>query len=132
MWNSAISKRDTVYVLGDSIFDEKGVEDIKQLSGRKVLVLGNHCTEYVKVSKLLECFDDIHSLLKKSLVKGESRMWLSHCPIHPDELRGAVNVHGHTHSYTIKDPRYLCVSLEQTDYKPVDIEYLREYFRGVK
>jgi calcineurin-like phosphoesterase family protein len=44
-------------------------------------------------------------------------------PVHPTQLRaGARNIHGHLHARAIDDPRYVCVSLEQTDFRPVPID----------
>lgn len=37
-----------------------------------------------------------------SLVKYKG-FWLSHAPIHPEELRGCKNIHGHCHDAVISD-----------------------------
>ena len=47
------------------------------------------------------------------------KQWLSHCPMHPDELRGNNNIHGHIHSHTIDDPRYFNVCCERIDFQPI-------------
>ena len=53
---------------------------------------------------------------------------MSHVPLHPASLgRWGANVHGHLHSNFVKDPvwpdkpdqRYICVSVEHTDYYPL-------------
>jgi calcineurin-like phosphoesterase family protein len=50
---------------------------------------------------------------------------LTHIPVHPSQLRrGVLNVHGHLHARTINDPRYVCVSLEQTGFRPVRLDQL--------
>lgn len=43
-WNDAVSNNDTVYILGDLCFrqDREAVMTISALTGRKVLILGNH------------------------------------------------------------------------------------------
>jgi calcineurin-like phosphoesterase family protein len=51
--------------------------------------------------------------------------WLSHAPIHPEELRGKPNIHGHVHTNTLNDSRYFNASLENIGYKPVSIEEVR-------
>ncbi len=64
----------------------------------------------------VEVFEEVHSMLK---YKG---MWLTHCPMHPDELRGKINIHAHVHEQTVMqgwgpwrkpDPRYVntCVDV---------------------
>ena len=57
----------------------------------------------------------------------EHGMWLSHAPIHPDELRGKPSVHGHCHYANIQldgkdDPRYLARPLATLD-------EVRNYFK---
>lgn len=121
-WCSVIkSKRDTVWVLGDSVFDEAFIEDIKSLPGTKKLIMGNHCMEkYPSSVRLWECFDDVRALVKKY------KCWLSHAPIHPAELRGKVNIHGHVHNATLPDARYINISLENTNFTPVDLNWIRD------
>src|SRR5690606_8717653 len=98
-----------------------------RLMGRKVLVKGNHDID--KLSYYSQFFDDIRAYVPK---KG---FILSHIPIHPGSLsRWNVNIHGHLHSNDvlfgsgfsdsaqslhIKDSRYVCVSVEHTDYRPI-------------
>ena len=112
-----IKKRDTVYFLGDIVFDDIAVQKVAELPGYKILVLGNHDLERGghDMKMLWDAFDRVVSLTTK---KG---CWLSHAPIHPDELRGKFNIHGHTHNHVIDDYRYANVCLENTNYRPVDL-----------
>lgn len=88
-WNGTVKKRDIVYVLGDAAFTSEGLDSIGELSGRKVLVRGNH--DLLPTEAYLEHFEQVWGLYK---YKG---LWLSHAPIHPQELYGRSNVHGHCH-----------------------------------
>lgn len=94
-WDRLVTKRDLVWVLGDSAFTEEGIDWIADLKGEKRLIRGNHCD--LPTTSYQRAFSEIYGLVK---YKG---MWLSHAPIHPDELRGKVNCHGHTHYYNIKE-----------------------------
>jgi calcineurin-like phosphoesterase family protein len=108
-WRKQIHKRATVYVMGDIAFDDESLDLVTNLPGTKILIKGNH-DDYTSTSAQLEVFKEIHGMLK---YKG---VWLTHCPIHPDELRGKPNVHGHVHMKPIMkrtwygknvcDPRY--------------------------
>jgi calcineurin-like phosphoesterase family protein len=93
-----------------------------QLHGTKILIKGNH--DNLKLSQYQQIFKDVRSyhVLDKIL--------LSHIPIHPDSLsRWVGNVHGHLHSNTLSDKRYLNVSVEQLDdYAPMNFEQIKEYF----
>ena len=88
-WNETIGKRDVVYVMGDAAFTNDGLQSIRLLSGRKILIRGNH--DLLPTDAYLSVFEEVYGLLA---YKG---LWLSHAPIHPQELYGRTNVHGHCH-----------------------------------
>jgi calcineurin-like phosphoesterase family protein len=118
---SVLDKRDCTYFCGDNAFTLDGLARIKLLPGRKICILGNHCTERVKFSDLVGVYDNIHSALSYK------NFWLTHIPIHPDEMRGKRgNIHAHLHGMFINDPRYICVSLEHNDYKPFTLDQILE------
>lgn len=94
-WRLRIKKKDIVMVLGDAAFDDEGIDVIGNLPGRKILIKGNH-DDMVSTAKQMEVFEEIHGMLKYKA------MWLTHCPIHPDELRGKPNLHAHVHVKSIK------------------------------
>lgn len=95
-WTSLVRKRDRVYVLGDSAFTQGGLDWLGTLPGEKILVRGNHCD--LNIQEYLKVFVEVYGLHR---YKG---YWLSHAPIHPDELRGKENVHGHCHFQSILLP----------------------------
>jgi calcineurin-like phosphoesterase family protein len=110
-WQNTIRKNDIVFVMGDAAFCDESLDVYKNLRGRKILIKGNHC-DYVSTRKQIEAFDEIHGMLSYK------KMWLTHCPIHPHEMRGRVaNVHGHVHAKSIQkrtwygawkdDPQYI-------------------------
>lgn len=88
-WNDTVSSRDLVYVMGDAAFTQDGLDSCGQLNGRKILIRGNH--DMLPTENYLEYFEEIYGIIQ---YKG---MWLSHAPIHPSELYGRSNVHGHCH-----------------------------------
>lgn len=93
-WTKKVTKRDIVYVLGDACFTEETLEDFKDLLGTKILIRGNHDT--LPTKEYLKYFSEVYGLLKYK------EFWLSHAPIHPAELRGKVNLHGHVHFSSIR------------------------------
>lgn len=103
-WNVLVSKRDDVYVLGDAVFTMETIKDIHELPGRKFLVRGNHDT--LDTSAYLKVFAQVYGLLKYK------EFWLSHAPIHPQELRGRINLHGHVHYNSVKDSNYFNCCVE--------------------
>lgn len=111
-WNSVVKKRDTVYVLGDICFDMEKMKLFSSMNGNKNLILGNHDAFHLGVYQ--KYFSKIHGFVK---YKG---YWLSHAPIHPYELRGRKNIHGHVHSNPLEDDRYIPVCVEQC-YKEIQL-----------
>jgi len=92
--NQKLSKRDTLFMLGDIVFHSKLAPILDKIPGRKILVLGNHDCEYSNYdTRMLHAFVDSILGFKK-----HHEFWLSHAPIHPTELRGKVNIHGHNHN----------------------------------
>lgn len=113
-WNSVIKKRDTVFVLGDVAMSKAALCRCKQLNGSKKLLMGNHddfpISDYIYLGDFEVIGQGLHRYRKT---------WLSHAPIHPDELRGKINIHGHVHYKSIKlngrdDPRYKNVCVEMS------------------
>lgn len=110
-WHKRVSKHDKIYILGDCAFTLPRLEDFSKWRGTKVLVMGNHCypAKGITLLDLNRVFDGrVYSLYKH---KG---YWLSHVPIHPEELRGKVNIHGHTHFHIINQTGYVNVCPENT------------------
>lgn len=119
-WKATVNKHDKVFILGDCCFTLKALKEFETWAGRKVLILGNHDTDRkLSMQDLMYYYDEIHSLYK------HKEFWLSHCPIHSDELRGKYNIHGHTHHHVINDNRYINVCVEQHT-SPVSIDLLRK------
>ena len=121
-WNDTVDDKDRVYLLGDVAMNKKDfMKAVPYLKGRIVLVKGNHDQE--KLSFYTPWFDDIRAyVVKKGII-------MSHIPIHPGSLsRWQFNIHGHLHDGFVRDangnpdPRYICVSMEHTDYRPLDLQ----------
>lgn len=103
-WSEVVTKRDDVYVLGDACFTPDTLPVFGLLEGRKFLIRGNH--DELLTRHYLLYFREVYGLLKYK------EFWLSHAPIHPDELRGKINLHGHVHYNSVNDPRYFNCCVE--------------------
>lgn len=135
-WNKRIGKNDVIYCMGDTAFDQQSLDLIGNAKGRKILIKGNH-DDLVSTHAQSQVFEEIYGILK---YKG---MWLTHCPIHPDEMRNRKgNIHAHVHNETIMkktwygkkvpDPRYFntCVDVIWPKYGSafISLEEVRKYF----
>lgn len=125
--NALVKTDDRVYMLGDLCMHRRNLESVRRLNGRLVLVKGNH--DIFKLPDYVKIFDDIRSYVVQKDQAG-NKVVMSHIPIHSESLgRFGTNIHGHLHyqrvmrtpGSMINDERYKCVSLEHTDYKPIEI-----------
>ena len=119
-WNKTVGDDDIVYLLGDI-----GNEDyIKELSGIKYLVKGNHDTQsdehYIEAG-----FAKVYDL---PVIFNEFCI-LSHEPMYVSENMPYANLYGHVHA----NPNYkdfgshgFCVSVERIGYTPVGFDKIRE------
>lgn len=119
LWNDAIAPQDHVYHLGDFAMSGANLDKFApRLNGVKRLIRGNHDMEstnrYIKHG-----FREIYG----SLVRGH--LLLTHYPVHPDSIgKHLANVHGHIHANKGPAGRYINVSVEVVDYKPVLLDQL--------
>lgn len=128
-WNEVVKHDDKVYHLGDVVISKKHLNTVFRLNGNKRLIRGNHdlfkTKEYIEVG-----FKEIYG------VRVLEDMVLTHVPLHPAAItqRWGVNVHGHYHAnivekkifnQIVEDPLYCNVSVEQIDYRPIELSELR-------
>ncbi len=119
-WNKVVQKRDLVYVLGDVCFNREKLPMFSAMKGNKILIRGNH--DEFMTKEYLNYFTEVYGLYKRYGI------WMSHAPIHPDELRNKPNIHGHVHHKTIQDPRYFNACVENLKGTPVPLYKVREHF----
>ena len=123
-WNSCVQPNDKIYHLGDVHFGaDKDCDTIlSKLNGHKRLIVGNH-DKITRGSPLIKHFSKI-------------LLWwpfegfiFSHVPLREDQMRtrkgDVMNVHGHIHQNNSPSHRHINISVEKTDYKPVNIDELR-------
>lgn len=126
-WNETVRPNDKVYHLGDVVINRKALSIMSRLNGDKVLIRGNHDIfrdeEYRQYFRELRAYHVMNGMI------------LSHIPIHEQSLgRFGTNIHGHLHTGRVMmpklhnrgveviDPRYHCVCVEQTDFRPILFE----------
>lgn len=96
-WNQKVKKQDTVYILGDISWykTDKTIEILKKLTGKKILIKGNHDRINSEITKCFESVSDYRE------IKADGRnVILSHYPIHffNKHYHDAVMLYGHVHS----------------------------------
>lgn len=114
-WNETVKPDDTVIHLGDVFFRKESQSYAKRLSGKKILVMGNH-DHYLKASEYEEIFDTVCGVYTRKNVI------MTHYPVHESQFyRYKLNIHGHTHSRCIPDKRYFNASVENIGLKPIPL-----------
>lgn len=130
-WNDTVKDQDIVYHLGDVYFGEDGRDTLSKLKGRKRLILGNHDDGKDKF---------LHKTFQKIMMWRmfpEFGVLLTHVPVHesalyrgPEDDRMAKmlrNIHGHIHQNPSPTMNHRNVSVEQINYRPINIEELRKW-----
>lgn len=109
-WNDIVQPGDTVYILGDVAFcnTQKAVEILRSLSGRKILIEGNHDRKLLKDPGFRACFAEIHPYL--SVNYAGHKIVMFHYPIAEwDQMhRGALHLHGHLHGNKSGMEKFRC------------------------
>lgn len=142
---TTVGKRDTLWIGGDCFFDTEAYEAFfeKVFCHQVHWIIGNHDTDkagrHLNVKRFCQMDNPMYGKVV-SLVSYKG-CWLSHHPIHPQELYGKLNIHGHTHKTKMQkevqvlfcgstrleyreDERYVNVCCEHINYKPVDLNQL--------
>lgn len=134
-YNSIVHKNDLVYILGDltcKISVDESNKLIRQLKGRKVLILGNHDLKYDS-----HLFEDI--LDYKEFNQNKIKYVLMHYPLmswNGSYKNKSIHLHGHIHAqyvYNLKNRhdnilRY-DVGVDANNYSPVSLTSIRDFFK---
>jgi len=103
-WNHKVNRNDTVYILGDLMFrNEKPPEEyLRQLKGKKHLLVGNHDRQWIKACDLSQFFESVEKL--DFVSDGKRQMTLCHYPMMSwPHIQRCYMVFGHIHNNTDAD-----------------------------
>jgi len=139
-WNSLVTDRDEIYILGDFMYKGKGKEAniiLSKLKGHKYLIKGNHEKYLTDPEFKPEAFAWIkdYYVLKYEGVK----IVLFHYPLlsWDGSYRGSIHLYGHVHNSGIKHPDYgeklrllgiraFNVGVDVNDFYPVSVKAIFE------
>jgi calcineurin-like phosphoesterase family protein len=127
-WKSTVKNGDSIINLGDvglKLNKEYLATVIQQLSGYKILVMGNHDRKKPVRWWLDVGFNEVYP----HPVVYEGKYILSHTIVDIFKGSGFINIHGHVHNLESGIPNCINVSVEATGYKPVLLEGLVSRFR---
>ena len=129
-WNEKVSRNDTVYVVGDLFYKHKDPEKIlKQLKGKKRLLVGNHDGGWLNRMNASRYFLSVDHFIETS--DGKHTLVLCHYPLMSwkHELKSYM-IHGHIHNNTNSlywsvirnNPRLLNAGTDINGFEPVSFD----------
>ena len=136
-WNDLVGDKDDIYILGDIAFSRPLVVIplIRQLKGRKHLVIGNHDRKNLDHQEFRDLFveyKDIHTvkIQDPSLKTNVQRIVLCHYAMRTwnHSHHGCWQLFGHSHGNLPDDPNLMSfdVGVDCWDYRPIDYEKVKE------
>jgi calcineurin-like phosphoesterase family protein len=141
LWNSTVSKRDTVWALGDLFWSNKWFwRTFPEMNGRINVVLGNH--DDCLSSEALKMFESVSSYREVRLGLGAGRTVLCHYPFKSwrNSWHGSVSLHGHSHNHipVTEEPgrdesfwrRRVDVGIDAWDLRPASVDEITTVVRG--
>ena len=134
-WNAKVQDKDDVWIIGDFCYrsDQDPSVYLKQLKGRKHLIVGNHDKVTLNSASALKLFESVDSIRRIS--DGAEEVVLCHFPLADWEAkhRGSYHVYGHIHNnvgdvyeFMKKQGRALNAGCMINDYEPVTLDELIE------
>lgn len=120
-WNNTVKKDDIVYFLGDFCCGNRDVIKSfrEKLNGHIIIITGNH--DRGPKTCLALGFDEAYKELTLDIAGHQ--ILLTH---RPKLGYTGVNIHGHLHNLSMKEPNYYNVSVEHLNYTPIDLDELLE------
>jgi calcineurin-like phosphoesterase family protein len=117
-WNEIVQPDDTVYVLGDFSMKRTDigfiVARLRQLNGRKILILGNH--DYMPAFDYVNAgFESVHTYFYHERLK----VHLTHDPAPATGPESMLWLCGHVHRLFKETRNVLNVGVDVWDFKPV-------------
>ena len=134
-WNAKVTDEDDVWILGDFCYcsDKDPSFYLKQLKGRKHLIIGNHDKATIKSVSALKYFESVERL--QHIKDRDYNVIVCHFPLATWNAirRGSYHVYGHIHSdrndvfeFMKTRERALNAGCMINNYEPVTIEELIE------
>jgi len=132
-WNSLVTERDEIYILGDFLYKGKGKDAnniLSKLKGRKYLIVGNHEKYLADPEFKPEAFEWInyyytfkHEGIKIVLFHYPMLSWDGSC-------HGSVHLYGHVHKgeekLNLLGPRAVNVGVDVNNFYPVSVKAIFE------
>jgi calcineurin-like phosphoesterase family protein len=134
-WNARVRPGDQIMIVGDLIYRAENPPEhyLRQLSGYKHLILGNHDSKWIKKVKLEDYFKSVSQI--KEFPDSGKNIVLCHYPMAewPRFYReNCLHVFGHIHNHSrgpafncyLQQPRMLNAGVDVNNFMPVRLDEL--------
>lgn len=134
-WNSRVTNNDDIYIVGDMIYksDKSPEWYLKQLKGRKYLIIGNHDKDILNSAEATKYFESIEKMMP--VTDRGRQIQVCHFPMIEwnGMFRGSYHIFAHIHNNT-NDTYYFMKNREKAlnagcminNYMPVTFDELIE------
>lgn len=120
-----LTKRSKLFILGDVTWHHRYLSRIADIPGIKELIIGNH--DGLSTAEYLKYFNKVHGFKKYE------NFWISHCPLHPQEMFRCIgNIHGHIHNGGATPDLgypYYNVNVDFRNYHPKSYDEIIQFFK---
>ena len=131
LWNSEVTSKDTVFLLGDVSFrnKERTTEIISSLNGKKILICGNH-----DMSRSINWWLDVgfSEVYRYPIIYKDFFVFGHKPPAYYNDNTAYFYAYGHVHGsemYKTITKQTACVCTERWGYKPVNMEKIMDLSR---
>lgn len=135
LWNERATDEDDVYIVGDFAYRNGYTATwyLRQLRGRKHLVIGNHDRLTIQDPKAMEYFASVEKMNR--VIDNDRKVSLCHFPVAEwnGKRHGGFHVHGHLHNrrdevyeFMSRFDKALNAGCMLNGYRPVTLDELME------
>lgn len=133
-YNSIVSDKDTVYILGDSVLRKEFIPRLKQLKGHIKYITGNHDRKFIK--DYYKYFDSVLDYMEIKIDKIHINLSHYAFEVWNKGHYGSFMLHAHSHSKLDVRNKELIekgfyrwdVGVVTNDYFPISFEELKDKF----
>jgi len=144
-WNETVSDNDTIFHLGDVSYKidlDRTFEILRQLNGKKYLIIGNHDNELIQSKYLNTIFEGVFEYLILYAKDDKQKILLCHFPDFSFNHKQIVNLdgkfafngwklHGHEHGNKLNcRTDAIDVGVDCNNFKPFSYNDIKNFYKN--